>query len=422
MVELSTDGNRLSFVGRLDITAFRRPIAALHNMISSRGYQDVVLDFSRTEFTHAPAFVPIVTDCQRYRTLGVDFEIILPEAESLRRLFINSNWAHFLDPDNFQPSSYSGHVHLPIVQFKSPEDQFRSVDLMMQKLLASITEFNRDHFKAIEWSLNEITDNVLVHSHSTFGGFVQLTALKQRKRVEFVVSDAGIGIPASLKQSAMSITSDVDAVARAIEQGVTRDISVGQGNGLYGSYQIAVNSGGSFNLSSGNATLYYTPTTGMHTRSETIPFHGTLVVCGIDYTAPLRLEQALRIRGRPFNPADMIETRYDISADNVVLFKIRDEAASLGSRVAGTPVRNKLRNLLAFLPKSKIEIDFSDVRLISSSFADEAFGKLFAEIGALDFAARLSFKNVDSTVKQLIDKAITQRVAASFYSSLGPKS
>jgi hypothetical protein len=60
-----------------------------------------------------------------------------------------------------------------------------------------------------------------------------------------------------------------------------------------------------------------------------------------------------------------------------------------------------------------IEFDFSGVPLVSSSFADEVFGKLFVDLGAMDFMKRCTFKAVDPTVRRLIDRAISQRMKAS---------
>jgi hypothetical protein len=210
----------------------------------------------------------LATASEHYQEGKVDFELTLPENEGLQRLFKNSNWAHIIQPKKFAPSEFSSPIHLPATRYRTAEEQHRLVDDILNKMLSSITDFDRSHFKAIEWSINEITDNVLVHSESTRGGLIQLTAMKNTKKIEFVVSDSGIGIPKSLKSSGLKIGSDVDALAKAIEQGVTRDKSVGQGNGLYGSYQISIKSGANFSLHSGNATLYYAPKTGMHTRRD----------------------------------------------------------------------------------------------------------------------------------------------------------
>ena len=45
----------------------------------------------------------------------------------------------------------------------------------------------------------------------------------------------------------------------------------------------------------------------------------------------------------------------------------------------------------------------------SSSFADEVFGKLFVELGALHFMQAIDFVCVQDTVRALLDRAILQR-------------
>jgi hypothetical protein len=410
--ELSTHGPRIEISGRYDIMQFRRAIGAVRELAVDRGYMDIILDFSNCTFTHAPPMLALATATEYYRDNKIDFELILPNDENLNRLFRNSNWAHIIEPEKYTHSEFTSPVHLPTLRYRTSDEQHRIVDDILNKILGSITDFNRSHFKAIEWSINEITDNVLVHSESSRGGLVQLTSMKNAKKVEFVVCDSGIGIPKSLKSSGLKIGSDVDALARAIEQGVTRDKSIGQGNGLYGSYQIAVKSGANFSLHSGNATLYYAPKTGMHTRRESVFLPGAVVVCAIDYTQPLLLEEALNIKSRGYVPVDMIELKYEATADGNIAFVLKEESGSFGSRPAGTPVRNKLKNLIGFLERNKVVVDFTDIHLVSSSFADEVFGKLFLELGPVEFSTKLELKNIDPIVKLLVEKAIMQRVAA----------
>lgn len=241
---------------------------------------------------------------------------------------------------------------------------------------------------------------------------MQVTALRNRKKVEFVVGDPGIGIPTSLKSGHREISSDVDALSRAIQEGVTRDKALGQGNGLYGSYRISTASAGSFSIHSNFATLYYAESSGMHSKLETIPFQGSLVTCGIDYTNDLLLEQALRFRDTPFNPVDRVELKYETQEEGDIMFHLAAETVSVGSRIAGIPVRNKLRNLLLVSDAKQIIVDLQGIPIVSSSFADEVFGKMFMEIGPVDFMSRLHLIHVDPTVRNLIDKAIMQRVTA----------
>jgi hypothetical protein len=60
--------------------------------------------------------------------------------------------------------------------------------------------------------------------------------------------------------------------------------------------------------------------------------------------------------------------------------------------------------------RSAISFDFAEVPLISSSFADEVFGKLFSSLGPIRFGQLCRFKNIDGTCRALIDRAIMQRM------------
>jgi hypothetical protein len=273
---LELTANRLEFKGHFDITQLRGALGGLHTLIDSRAFKNITLDFSGCSFTHAPPMLAVATAVESYRARNIAFELILPANEKISRHFINCNWAHIIAPDEFPFSEYKSLVHMPAMRYRSADEQHHLVDGLLNRILTSITGFERSHFKAIEWSINEITDNVLVHSESLSGGLVQLTAMKNASKVEFVVCDSGIGIPKSLRSSGSVIGSDVDALSKAIEQGITRDKAIGQGNGLYGSYQIAVKSGGNFSVHSGNATLYYAPIAGMHTRKEFVSMPGTV--------------------------------------------------------------------------------------------------------------------------------------------------
>ena len=91
-----------------------------------------------------------------------------------------------------------------------------------------------------------------------------------------------------------------------------------------------------------------------------------------------------------------------------LVFSIRKEAQrDVGSRLGGIQVRNAIENLLRNQPY--IVIDFSDVSVISSSFADEVFGRLFVNMGPRAFMTKIRMHNVDPTVEGLIDRAILQR-------------
>jgi anti-sigma regulatory factor (Ser/Thr protein kinase) len=348
----------------------------------------------------------------KMRNAGAEFELLLPAKPELERLFRNSNWAHFIDPDRHPPSQFKGFTMVPATQFTNPTEQRHAVNRILNALLGAIPDLDRRELSALEWSVNEITDNVLVHAQSPIGGIVQVSTFQRaRKRFEYIVVDAGVGIPKTLRHSLPPNSTDAVVLERAIREGVTRDSDIGQGNGLFGSYQICSHSMGFFQLESGYGKLAFTEKNGLRVTTERVPFEGTLVAAQINFSDPSFLAEALRFNGRQHVPMDFVELTYEQHDRDEALFVMKNEAASFGSRVAGTPLRNKLINIVRMCPGQKIIVDFSDVPLISSSFADEVLGKLFVELGPMTFIQRFEFRNVSTTVQQLIDKAITQRAS-----------
>lgn len=91
-----------------------------------------------------------------------------------------------------------------------------------------------------------------------------------------------------------------------------------------------------------------------------------------------------------------------------MIFDVKNEAQrDTGSRQGGKRIRGMIENLLR--ENRPLVLDFDGVGVISSSFADEAFGRLFVEMGPRAFMSRIEMRNVDPTVEGLIDRAIMQR-------------
>lgn len=122
------------------------------------------------------------------------------------------------------------------------------------------------------------------------------------------------------------------------------------------------------------------------------------------------LEKALAIDGKVHKPVDYIELQYEQDGLKAVPFKLDEQALSFRSRPAGKPVKTKLANLVSACPGQTINVDFGGITVISSSFADEVFGKLFVELGPMRFMQSIKLMNVSPTVQALIDRAITQRM------------
>jgi hypothetical protein len=401
--------NRIIVKGEL--FDFHRLLSYIHQIIEKLEYQSVTLDMEGCTKAFQQSMLSVCAQVMAYRQSGIDFNLIPPSELSVSNLFKNTGWGYFLDPRQFDPSAFKGHTRIPATQYQTPDEQQIAVNKIVNVMLGAIPELKRADIAAFEWALNELTDNVLVHSDSPIGGLVQVsTFVKGAKRVQFVVADAGIGIPASLRPGHPEINSDTDALDRAIREGVTRDPNIGQGNGMFGSYEICYKSGGDFLVDSGYARLKYSPNVGLSIQKQGVPYSGTLIVATIDFSDPKLLEEALQFNGKKYTPLDYVEKNYELNQNGDILFRLQDECSSFGSRVSGKPVRHKLQNLIEMSQWGGLTVDFDGLPLLSSSFADEAFGKLFLSTGPVKFMQKVRLVNMSPIVEGLVNKAIAQRM------------
>ena len=412
-LQVQREGSEIYLKGDVNGETFRLVLATIHSA-EQAGYDEIKIDFSKCTKAYPAGMLPLCAYAISRREVHGNVEIALPEDMKMSRLFRNTNWAHFLDPRDFDPSeSRKVQTQLPATRFHNSDEQSSLVSHFVETLLGVVEGVPRENFSAVEWALNEITDNVLNHSQSKFGGLVQLSVLQQAGRlVEFCVCDAGVGIPNSLRTSG-AFPKDEDALEQAIREGVTRDPAVGQGNGLYGTVQICNVSKGRLRIDSGYASLIY-DVGQMHLRPEGIPLAGTLVDAVIRLDREKLLGEALKFKGVRHTPIDFVEHRYEAGMHKVLEIDISKESASFGSRQAAKPVRIRIKNLLDMNPDHKFRLDFSGVPIISSSYADEVFGRLFVEIGPLAFVRQFEMIGMNDTVRNLIDRAMRQRSATDF--------
>lgn len=86
-----------------------------------------------------------------------------------------------------------------------------------------------------------------------------------------------------------------------------------------------------------------------------------------------------------------------------------------GTRTSGEKLRNEILN--NFLEtKRRFVIDFKDLSVISSSFADELLGKLVIEFGFFGFNNLVKLKNMNSLIQQVVQRSVAQRMSESLKS------
>lgn len=404
--------NRIRFLGRVNTRAHREFLYCLSDGVE-RGYKDFVLDFAASERAYLWGMLPLLADVERLRREHVSVEVVLPTEPNCRRLFLKTNWAHYLDPAHYEKVHadlvYTGYGrHVPAHRFTDGTTQKALVDASLDVLMKNL-RLDRVSLHALEWSLNEITDNVLNHAESPDGGLVQVNTFSEGLRVEIGVADSGQGVLASLRQGHSHLRTHEEALYEAMKPGTTRDPRVGQGNGIWGTMSIAKASGGSFEITSGSAELKVSQDeVRPYKRSRRLSFCGTFVRADFRLDSGAAFEEVL---GVPGSRADLIETSYETDEGDAVVLRLAEESSGFGTRWAGRELRTKCRNLLDAAPGKPLLLDWEGIALVSSSFADELMGKLFVELTPLAFAARVRSKGMEPLVRGLVDKAILQRAA-----------
>lgn len=259
----------------------------------------------------------------------------------------------------------------------------------------------RSLLPAIEWAANEVTDNVELHASAATPGIFCARLYPRRNRLEMAVVDQGVGIRASLGAT-IAAGSDGAAIAQALQRGVTRDPSIGQGNGLAGTKEIILQNEGDLMLWSGVAMFRiidgqdrgYIPVAGAA---------GTGVVLSFLLNQPIDLQRTF-IAGTAM---DYIERQAEAAAD--VGLSVRAEVTSTRSR---GPARSLRQKILALLPdvEGPLVLDFHGIEGAASSFLDELLGRLAAQIGPETFKAKVEVRNMTPLVAQIANVVINQRL------------
>ncbi|MEM7046525.1 MAG: DUF4325 domain-containing protein [Pseudomonadota bacterium] len=408
MAKIHSDKDVIYVEGKLYTQDVRFFSQELNRTTGKKFYKDITLDFSVCESLFPSFMLPSIALCRKARAdhKDLDFTIVHPDEANLRRLFHNANWAHLINDQEYQETTYAGGDHVPAVSFKDGDTQDQVTDKIMDTIMGRLATSERKALHTLEWSINEIMANVLTHANSSLGGLAQASVYPSNNSVEFTVADAGIGIRRSLGEK-----DDAQALEKAIQEGVTRDPEAGQGNGLYGTYRAATLTQGMFEIVSYHGHLLCK---GDEVKPLNLADHaffpGTSVTVKIGCDDPEALTKALQFSGKIHEMGhDYIEKRYGTDQEGLYRFVMKDESSFFGNRESGKEIYHKLYTLMKAEKGSIIEVDFEGIGIISSSFADEAFGKLFRDCGPMVFMGRIKFKNIDHTIQGLIDRAITQR-------------
>jgi anti-anti-sigma regulatory factor len=119
---IRSEGNKIIFEGNLR-SETRAALVCIFQLIQKLGYRDVTLDFSAVKYIDADLMLPLSSYAGYYRMNQIDFSLVEPTDPKLRRLFTNTNWAHFIDPQKYARNEQRRSNNLPALQFLDGDAQ-----------------------------------------------------------------------------------------------------------------------------------------------------------------------------------------------------------------------------------------------------------------------------------------------------------
>lgn len=302
---------------------------------------------------------------------------------------------------------------IPISLIKTGEDVVSTVDQICELVIRQFKDGVK-FLPAMEWAVNELIDNIAIHAESPIPGVVCAQSYPQMNRLEISICDMGRGIRGSL-ETTREIESDEEALTQALTRGITRDKSVGQGNGMAGAHEICRVNGGSFNLWSGSALYRMRASGDSQFTSEISPVKGTGLCLVMNTEKPVDL-QSTWIAGGDWSYIDASAQRLEEAGG----MNVAKECANTGSRPPAKYLRRKIE---AILPEMEevFSLDFSDVKSASSSFLDELLGRLSAKFGTDIFKEKVKLTGMTETVRKMANVVIAQRARETTMDDLNEK-
>jgi len=361
----------------------------------------LVLNFDGAKASFPNVCTPIAGIIETLTTEGFSFECI--------------NLSKYLQGLSLdKPFKVSENKHLvekaldKVWRFDNADEIYLLINSFVSEL-SQVIVCEKGVLDGFEWSINEVLDNILQHSGKTYG-YVMGQVHKRTKHFAFCAYDSGHGIYQSLLNSVHKPKSPIEALTLAVKEGVTRDKKVGQGNGLWGLHQIVSENTGKLTICSNSAS--YSLTNNVYRAFENIPQlpnnNGCIVDFQIDYNKEISVSKALG----GYEPVNMMIESLEDDYGNITI-DLKSKESGVGTRKSGEKIRNEVLNLNKQTGKI-ITLNFDNLNIISSSFADELIGKLVSEYGFYTFNNVFKLKNMNVNVQSIVQRSVAQRMIESF--------
>lgn len=401
---VNREGSKITIFSLNSSYVLREFTSSINEAVIRCGYQDITLDINTKDSSLYPnTLVPLSGIIDHFKSQGIKVDVF----ENGR------NYKKHNVVSTYSPLTNQVELKKPLSKIWRFEDTADICEI--QK--AIISELRKDDvfangvLEGIEWSINEIMDNVLNHSQAGVG-FIMSQLHKNSKHVAFTIFDSGIGIYNSFKGSNHIIRKNADALSLCLQEGVTRDPKIGQGNGMCGLFSLIKEGNGILNISSGQDTFRYwngeTCVTKEGICSLSRKLGCTTVDFQLDYSSDISIERVLTFQGKTFSFINLFLEGLE-DEHGVLVFKVNEMSEGTGTRDAALRLKNQIINSIKNQRKRAV-IDFAGINVVSSSYIDELIAKLLIDLGLFQFNKRISLQNMSEVLQKTLQKSVIQRI------------
>lgn len=290
-----------------------------------------------------------------------------------------------------------------------------TLNAVYKDVIAAMTahlEIEVSVLQALSYCLYEMMDNVHIHSGKPLG--TAMTCFNStRKTMSILIADDGMGIKASLSENEKyREVTEAEALKLCLEDKITD--GKGLGFGLYTTSRLVDSIGKEFILHSGTHKLVRKD--GAESVVENGLWQGTLIYMVIG-------------TGEEIDPNQIVDHRTDVEDEynesfigtegleslwydaqplcDSVEFKFIDYGTDFGTRDMGLKLRQKLLPLIG--NNKKVILDFTGVKVVSNSFADECIAKLLLEMSLDELKQHTTFRGLNPLAERSVLVALQRR-------------
>ena len=295
IVQPVDDDPHITMAGGYGLDQLERAIRDLQPIMAPREPENLLVDLGGLAYIGPAALALLAAVLKRREEEGCSCVVIPPRSPLTRHYLQRMDFTKLLFeveiPEPFERKKAVG--FRPVQHFRGDEDYWLAAKELTEALV--------ERFKpepvvkaAIRICLDEIAENVVHHAYTDLGGFAVAQSSRKRRTFEIGIVDLGVGVPASLARNPTyaHISTDMAAVATALQPRVSSTPERNAGIGLYITKLLLRSNGGQLLVRSGHAAVCRGADETEEERE--IHFPGTIVALRAHTDAPLDIDQVYR--------------------------------------------------------------------------------------------------------------------------------